>query len=70
MEENWLQLCICNTVQEAQHIKSLLNGNGLTAVILNKQDSSYLFGEHEVFVSAGELHQAKEIINNVNPAVK
>lgn len=64
MEQNWVQLSSCNSVQEAQIIKSLLNENEITAVILNKQDSSYLFGEHEVFVSYEVLLKAKNLINN------
>jgi hypothetical protein len=66
MEQDWIQLCSCNTIQEAQIIKSLLNDHGITAVLLNKQDSSYLFGEHEIFVSREEVLKAKMILQNSN----
>lgn len=65
MEQDWIQLCSYKTLQEAQVIKLLLNENGVTAVLLNKQDSSYLFGEHEIFVSREELSKAKMILQTI-----
>lgn len=62
MEPDWVLLCSCNTLLEAQVIKSSLNENEIVAVILNKQDSSYLFGEHEVFVNRDEILKAKNLI--------
>jgi hypothetical protein len=63
MEKDWVQLCSCGSLQEAQIIKLTLTEHEIPSVLLNKQDSSYLFGEHEVFVSRENIHEAKEIIN-------
>ena len=63
MEKDWVQLCSCGSLQEAQIIKLTLAEHEIASVLLNKQDSSYLFGEHEVFVSRENILEAKEIIN-------
>jgi Putative prokaryotic signal transducing protein len=42
----------------AQMVRTLLESNNIPAVILNKQDSSYLFGHFEIFVPADYVIKA------------
>ncbi len=48
-------------------IKALLTHNEINSVVVNKQDSSYMFGEFEVFVSREDVVKAKFVISN-NPS--
>jgi hypothetical protein len=49
--QGWFKLYSTKNYLEANIIKGLLQENNITAVILNRQDSSYLaFGEIELYV--------------------
>lgn len=41
--------------------------NGINAIIVNKKDSSYLFGELELYVMPNDAIQAKHIITTQEP---
>lgn len=41
--------------------------NGINAIIVNKKDSSYLFGELELYVMSDDAIQAKHIITTQEP---
>ena len=45
---------------------ALLKAQEINAVVINKQDSSYLFGEAELYVSQDEVIQAKRVLNEEN----
>ena len=45
-------------------IKGLLMHNEINSVVVNKQDSSYMFGEFEVFVNREDVVKAKFVIDN------
>jgi hypothetical protein len=47
---------------KAELIKGLLLENGIESVLINKQDSSYLFGELELYVKSDDAIQANHII--------
>lgn len=48
---NWNLLYSTRNIAEANIIKGMLEENGITVVLVNKQDSSYLnFGEIELHV--------------------
>ena len=52
---------------QAEIIKGLLEGNGIHAVVMNKQDSSYgIFGEAEVFVKNEDALVAINLISMNN----
>lgn len=57
MEKGWTLVYSSGNVQRAELIKAMLIENDIEAVILNKQDSSYAFGDVEVYVK--EEHQLK-----------
>lgn len=62
MEKNWVKIFSTTAQYKAELIKGLLLENGIESVIINKQDSSYLFGELELYVNSDDAIQAKHII--------
>lgn len=44
----------------------LLEGQAIKAIAINKQDSSYLFGEAELYVKQDDVILAKKILNEEN----
>lgn len=49
---------------KAELIVGLLAEHDITANILNKKDSSYLFGEVEIYVQSKDFEAAKSIIDH------
>lgn len=49
--KGWTKLYSTQSYTEASIIKGMLEENNIRAIMLNKQDSNYLFGEIEVYVS-------------------
>ena len=47
---------------EAEMIKSLLADNDIECVIMNKQDSAYMFGEIDIYVPTDKAFTAKQLI--------
>lgn len=50
MEIGWKKLKTYNSAIEAEIVKQMLEENDIPSVLLNKQDSSYLFGKIELYV--------------------
>ncbi len=51
---------------EVELKSALLKGRGINGIVLNKQDSSYLFGEAELYVRQDEVLRAKRILDEEN----
>ncbi len=64
MEKDWIKIKIYTNPLEAEIVKQMLEENGIAAVLLNKQDSSYLIGKLELYVSEDQKAAALELINN------
>jgi len=62
MDKNWTKIYSTGVAYKAELLKGLLFENDIEAIIVNKQDSAYLFGELELYVSAEEAVKAKHII--------
>lgn len=61
--KEWVQVYSTNVPHQADIVKQMLESNGLEAVVVNKQDSSYLtFGEAEVYVLFENVEIAKKLI--------
>ncbi|MCB0756039.1 MAG: DUF2007 domain-containing protein [Flavobacteriales bacterium] len=45
---------------------AILLGQDINAVVINKQDSSYLFGEAELYVPQDQVIRAKRILDEEN----
>lgn len=43
-------------------IKGLLTHNEINSVVVNKQDSAYMFGEYEVYVNRHDVVKAKFVL--------
>ncbi len=62
MLDNWATIFSTNQLYEAELAKTMLADNGIECVIMNKQDSTYHFGEIEVLVPFTEVLKAKQLI--------
>lgn len=63
--QSWFKLYSTKNYFEANIIKGKLEENNIQAVILNRQDSSYLvFGEIELYVPEHLKFTALSLLNN------
>ena len=66
-QTKWKILKTSNKVFELEMMKGFLLENGINAIVMNKQDSSYqVFGEGELLVKEGDVERAKELLNQTN----
>lgn len=63
MDSNWALIFSTANPYKAELLKGLLDENNIDSVVMNKQDSSYHFGELELYVKAGDVVKAKRIIS-------
>ena len=60
----WSILKISNQLFELEMMKGFLLENGIDAVVMNKQDSSYqVFGEGELLVKKEDVQRAEKLLN-------
>ena len=64
MEKGWIKVRTYTKALEAEIVKQMLEENGVAAVLLNKQDSSYLFGKIELYVSEADETIAQVLMNS------
>jgi hypothetical protein len=62
MPEDWLKVYSSSKLYEVEIIKGMLFENDIESVIINKQDSVYLFGDIELHVLRDNFLKAKQII--------
>jgi len=62
MEEHWVKLFITADPLQAEITKQMLEEHGVSAVIINKQDSSYRFGQVELYVHESEESLARGLM--------
>jgi hypothetical protein len=65
MEEDWKCIYGSTKVFEVEIIKGMLEENDITSIVINKQDSSYLFGEAELYVKTEDVLAAKHLISKM-----
>jgi len=66
MEKDWIKIFSTDRPFEAEMVKGMLLENGVNAVLLNRQDSSYiqaLPGQAEIYVHSSQITQALELMN-------
>lgn len=66
MESDWVLVYSTERPHLAELIKSILNENSIESIPINKQDSSYLFGEVEIYVRKSDAFVAKQLISKTN----
>jgi hypothetical protein len=62
MENNWVCIYSTSTLFNAEIAKEILHENSIPAIIINKQDSTYLFGYLEIYVERDLAVRAKHIL--------
>lgn len=62
MEKDWAQVATYSLAALAELNKAVLIEHGIDAIVLNAQDSSYLFGSIELYVHRDDLLKAKRIL--------
>lgn len=62
MEDDWQKVFSTSKSYLAEIIKGVLKENDIDSIVINKQDSSYLFGEVEVYTKQSNLLKAINII--------
>jgi hypothetical protein len=73
MEKDWIKVFATDRPFEAELVKGMLLENGVNAVLINRQDSSYiqaLPGQAEVYVHISQETQARELINEGRSTTK
>ncbi len=63
MDSSWAMIYSTGAPYKAELLKGLLSESGIASVVINKKDSSYHFGELELYVKAEDVVQAKRIIS-------
>lgn len=66
MELNWKKIYSTNKPTQAEILKECLKEQGIECVLMNKQDSSYLIGEIELFVPEEDEIKAIQIIQKAD----
>lgn len=62
--ENWNKVFATSKFHEAEIVKAVLEKHDIQAVVLNKKDSSYHWGQFEVHVKKDSILKAIKIIQD------
>ncbi|GGC31346.1 hypothetical protein GCM10011386_24220 [Parapedobacter defluvii] len=62
MEKHWIKLFVTPNPIQAEITKQMLEEHQVPAVIINKQDSSYRFGQVELYVHESQESFARELL--------
>jgi hypothetical protein len=62
MEENLVHIYSTGQPYTAELVKQMLVDNNIVAFLVNKQDSTYKFGEVELYVNRDDIIRAKMLI--------
>lgn len=66
MEKDWKKIEVFTNAVQAEIVKQMLEENGIPALLINKQDSSYLFGKIELYVNEAQKQEAIQLIKTVD----
>lgn len=69
MEKDWVKIFSSDRPFEAEIVKGMLLDNGVDAILLNRQSSSYnisLPGQVELYVHESQEETAKSLVHNHN----
>lgn len=62
MSEDWALVFSTSKMSEIVFLQELLSEENIESVVMNKQDSVYLFGEIELYTHHSQALAAKQII--------
>jgi len=63
---NWVCIYSSKLIHKVEIVKAVLDDNNINSVVVNKQDSVYLFGEIELHVHPDDAMLAIQIIKKKN----
>jgi hypothetical protein len=66
MQNDWVVIFTATKQYEVELVHGMLLENEIESIIVNKQDSSYLFGECELLVQRDDILMAKTLIQNLD----
>jgi len=66
MEKEWIKVYTTTNFFQVELVKHLLEEHNIASVIMNKQDSSYRFGQIELYTHEKNKDAALTIINRLN----
>lgn len=61
--DKWQKVYESGVMHQAEIVKSVLMDMDLPAIVVNKKDSNYHFGQFEVYVSRDNVIKALKVIN-------
>jgi len=62
MEKDWVIVYTTNKIYQAELFRELLGDHEIDSFVINKQDSSYKFGNIEVYVRRNNILKAKMLV--------
>ena len=62
-DTNWTKIFTSTLPHEIDILQGMLAEANIESVIINKKDSSYLFGDIELYVSSSDAFLAQQLIN-------
>lgn len=62
MERNWVKLLVGSNLIEMEITKQMLEEHEISTVLMNKQDSSYRFGQVELYVHESQEATARLLL--------
>lgn len=62
MNNEWVKIHTSNQFFKAEMVRQVLIDNEIDAVLMNKQDSAYKFGDVEVHIHQNQFQKALAII--------
>lgn len=63
MKDDKVLVYSTNKAYQIELLKEYLADHSIASFIINKQDSSYLFGDIELYVNSDDVIQAKRLIS-------
>ncbi len=63
MDSEWAVVFSTTDIFKAEIIKNMLLSNDIEAIIMNQKDSSYHFGNIEIYTKKENLSKAEKIIS-------
>lgn len=62
MNSSWLKIYTSQQFIKSEIVRQVLIENEIEAILMNKQDSSYMIGEVEVYIHQSNFNKAIELI--------
>ena len=62
MNSSWVKIYTSNQFMKSEIVRQVLVDHEMEAVLMNKQDTAYKFGEVEVYIPKEHFDKALEII--------